>query len=1207
MVQKQFCFFSSLVFTIRKVLLLPLLLPLLLFAQCPTASFIIPDTVCPGEILTIINTSDSTATSFEWDFCGGDLINTPSIDSLTTITGALKPNAITTVYDGSNWFGFLSSRDNNKLFRLDFGNNLNNNPTLVPLGNPGGLLFGPKNIEIIKEDSIWYALVINVLNHKLIKLDFGNSLSNNSPAATDLTDLGGSLSVPRGMTLVQDNDSLIAIISSSGISKKITAVNFGYSINNSPDTVYNTIISDASTLMGLSVIKDCDKWYGIVLSFGNHKIYKLEFGETLFNKPTIVEITDSLLPINFTLPVNFPTEVHIVKDNGEFYAFVESRFNGLFRLDFGPTMANNKPKALDLNLSSDLNDIFGFNMAKQESEWLAFCIHATSHELFRLTFPDSCTANIATPTDSIPANIFYDQGGIYHISLLAYNDSGDVNSHIDSIFVLPAMKPDFVSDNQCEGEATLFYDSTTNVNINSWYWNFGDSIIAAIQNPTHQYGDTGVYDVKLVLQDVNGCFDSIIKPIRIYLKPFPDFTYPDSICSNDSIQFINSSTYNLDTIIAWHWEFGSGDTSALKDPVYLFDSAGTNIVILTVTGISGCDTSTSDTINVLGGPFVDFGYTNICIGDTVIFLDSTTGTGLFSWYWDFGDSFTSDSMNPVHYYDTTGDYFVTLAVRNAIGCKNTLTKQVKIAALPIANFYDTLPCSDVPVTFFDLSDTGDGNIVGWKWNFGDSDTSTLQNPSHTYAAGGDYVVTLIVTTNYSCMDTFSDSLSVLQSPVPDFTFVSKCISDTIFFFDSTDATLSAPIDSTGYFWDFGDTSVSYQKNPIHPFADTGIFYVTLTVRDDSGCSPSVTKPVLVYDKPKVDFGYSDTNCVNAPVQFFDSSIVIYDSIAGWQWDFAGLGSSTVQNPAFLFPNTFQFQVTLIAVSNRGCVDTSSKTILIHGIPDANFKFEPQYGAPPLDVNFTNLSSADVVCYLWDFGDNSSKDTSFSPSHQYTDTNTYNVILIACNIYGCTDTIIKEIKVMPPVLDAQVIWVCYTEDGDYLSIETRILNSGTRVINSLDLILEIGGSLVVKEKWTGTLKAGEVLYYNFAAQVLKSLTSELPYFCVIADNPNNETDEIPGNNRQCELCTLLVDDFTVLPLRPNPAKDQVKISFILPYKEDIIISLFDILGKEITNFIPENINKGYNELIIDVTYLVKGVYILHYDFDNKIFNQKLIRN
>ncbi|MCH8318786.1 MAG: PKD domain-containing protein, partial [Bacteroidetes bacterium] len=649
------------------------------------------------------------------------------------------------------------------------------------------------------------------------------------------------------------------------------------------------------------------------------------------------------------------------------------------------------------------------------------------------------------------------------------------------------------------------------------------------------------------------------------------------------------------------------DTSSLKDPVYLFDFGGTHIVTLTVTGISGCDTSTSDTINVLEGPAVDFGYTNVCIGDTVNFLDNTTGTGLISWYWDFGDSSTSDSIDPVHYYDSTGEYFVTLVVGNAIGCKNTMTKQVKIVDLPVANFTLNFSCSNILTPFYDISDSVEGTIVDWVWNFGDGDSLFLQNPSHTYASGGDYLVTLIVTTDYGCKDTLSDSLSVLQSPVPDFKFVSKCISEPIFFFDSTDATLSAPIDNTGYVWNFGDNSVSYQKNPIHPFADTGIFYVTLTVRDDSGCRPSVTKPVLVYDRPKVDFGYSDTNCVNAPVQFVDSSIVTYDSIINWNWEFGIGNTDTLQNPFYTFPNSGFFPVTLIAASNRGCVDTTSKILIIHGIPDADFSFSPEYGAPPLPVDFTNLSSADAVCYLWDFGDNSSKDTSFSPSHQYTDTNTYNVTLITCNIYGCTDTIIKEIKVMPPVLDAQVIYVCYTVEGDYLAVNTQVLNSGTRIINSLDMILEIGGSQLIKEKWTVTLKAGEIKNYNFAAQVKKSLISELPYFCVIVDNPNNETDEIPGNNRQCELCTLLVDDFTVLPLRPNPAKDQVKISFILPYKEDITISLFDILGKEITNFIPQNINKGYNELIIDVTYLVKGVYILHYDFDNKIFNQKLIKH
>ena len=1204
MVQKQFSFFFSLVFTIRKVLLLllPLPLPLLLFAQCPTASFIIPDTVCPGEILTIINTSDSSAASFEWDFCGGELKDTtPAVDYLKTLTPPSSlPLAMTLINEDSNWFGFVSNYGGGNLFRLDFGNSLNNIPSDTNLGNLGAFS-QPEDIRFIRQDSTWYALLVSRQNNLLLRLNFGNSLFN-TPTVDTVDALTGVLNEPRGIDIAVDNDSIIAVISNY-TNETITIVNFGSSITNDTPAIFDTIISDASELLDIALVNDCGNWYGILLSYTTPgKIFKLNFGNSLLNTPSINEIPSA------SSLITKPAGISIQRDLGEIFAFIQSSDGNLFRLDFGTDMITNNPDVVDLGKSTTTssNKVGIISMAKQGSEWHAFTIDWTTSELFKLTFDDSCSATTVASTDPTPVNISYDQSGLYYISLLAYNDSGDVSSYIDSVF-LPKLNPDFISNYQCKGEAAFFYDSSnpTGSNINSWYWDFGDTLSDTIQNPTHQYVDTGLYNVKLIIQDMHGCVDSIIKPVRIYNKPTPGFSYPDSICSNDSIQFVDTSSWYLDSIISWRWDFGTGDTSILKDPLYLFDSGGTHFVTLTVGGISGCDTSISDSIDVLEGPAVNFFYNTTCIGDSAYFSDSTTGSNLNSWYWDFGDSFTSDSIDPVHYYNSTGEYFVTLAVGNDNGCINSLTKQVNVVALPVANFTLNFSCSNILISFFDLSDTVEGTIVGWAWDFGNNDTSNLQNPFHTYTSGGDYLVTLIVTTNYGCKDTLSDSLSVLQSPVPDFTFISNCEGDPVQFFDQSADTFSASIN--GWEWNFGGGNVSYDTNAIYSFDTTGIYTVSLMVTDTLGCNPSISKQVLVYDKPKVDFGYPDILCINFPVKFFDSSFVTYDSIVNWNWEFGIGNTDTLQNPFYTFPNSGFFPVTLIATSNRGCVDTTSKTLIIYEIPDANFEFEPQYGTPPLDVNFTNQSSSDTVCYLWDFGDNSDPDTSFSPSHQYTDTNTYNITLIVCNIYGCSDTIIKEIKVMPPVLDAQVIWVCYTEEGDYLSIETRILNSGTRVINSLDLILEIGGSLVVKEKWTGTLKAGEVLYYNFAAQVLKSLTSELPYFCVIVDNPNNEADEIPGNNRQCELCTLLVDDFTVLPLRPNPANDEVKISFILPYKEEITISLFDILGKKITNFIPQNINKGYNELIIDVTYLVKGVYILRYDFDNKIFNQKLIRN
>jgi hypothetical protein len=89
-------------------------------AQCPQPAFTLPDTVCINEPFNIINNSTG-AVGYEWDFCSGDLAETPTVTELLTVPGASIPTNITIVFDGTHWFGFFFSRENNLLFRLDFG------------------------------------------------------------------------------------------------------------------------------------------------------------------------------------------------------------------------------------------------------------------------------------------------------------------------------------------------------------------------------------------------------------------------------------------------------------------------------------------------------------------------------------------------------------------------------------------------------------------------------------------------------------------------------------------------------------------------------------------------------------------------------------------------------------------------------------------------------------------------------------------------------------------------------------------------------------------------------------------------------------------------------------------------------------------------------------------------------------------------------
>ena len=153
---------------------------------------------------------------------------------------------------------------------------------------------------------------------------------------------------------------------------------------------------------------------------------------------------------------------------------------------------------------------------------------------------------------------------------------------------------------------------------------------------------------------------------------------------------------------------------------------------------------------------------------TVNFLDQSTGD-ITKWFWDFGDSSTSTEQNPSHEYDNSGTYTVKLTVTGSGGI-DTKTKVDYIVVeyeTPIANFIADNATGDAPLTV-NFTDESLGTIDTWEWDFGDnSDTSSEQDPSHTYNNPGKYTMSLIVTSlEGSDTETKTDYITV-NYPEPD--------------------------------------------------------------------------------------------------------------------------------------------------------------------------------------------------------------------------------------------------------------------------------------------------------------------------------------------------------------------------------------------------------------------------------------------------------
>jgi PKD repeat protein len=162
-------------------------------------------------------------------------------------------------------------------------------------------------------------------------------------------------------------------------------------------------------------------------------------------------------------------------------------------------------------------------------------------------------------------------------------------------------------------------------------------------------------------------------------------------------------------------------------------------------------------------PTADFTYTSTEL--TVDFTDSSTDSdgSVVGWDWDFGDGNTSTAQNPSHTYGADGTYTVSLTVTDDDGATDTTSQDVTVSSgstnnPPTADF--TYTTSDLTVDFTDSSTDSDGSVVGWDWDFGDGNTSTAQNPSHTYAADGAYTVSLTVTDDDGATDTTSQDVTV---------------------------------------------------------------------------------------------------------------------------------------------------------------------------------------------------------------------------------------------------------------------------------------------------------------------------------------------------------------------------------------------------------------------------------------------------------------
>ena len=158
-----------------------------------------------------------------------------------------------------------------------------------------------------------------------------------------------------------------------------------------------------------------------------------------------------------------------------------------------------------------------------------------------------------------------------------------------------------------------------------------------------------------------------------------------------------------------------------------------------------------------------------CDGYTQNFIDAGDLTNIQTFFWDFGDG---DSVtagpNVTHTYVDTGVYTLKLVVNRNMQCSDSTTALVKVFPGFRAGWIYSGQCTGVPVQFIDTTNTSFGFVTPWDWNFGDfsssSNSSTIANPTHTYATAGSYDVTLVVGNSKGCVKTVTKTITVIDHP-----------------------------------------------------------------------------------------------------------------------------------------------------------------------------------------------------------------------------------------------------------------------------------------------------------------------------------------------------------------------------------------------------------------------------------------------------------
>jgi len=313
-----------------------------------------------------------------------------------------------------------------------------------------------------------------------------------------------------------------------------------------------------------------------------------------------------------------------------------------------------------------------------------------------------------------------------------------------------------------------------------------------------------------------------------------------------------------------------------------------------------------------------------CDGYTLNFQNNSSSSDIQNYFWDFGvASVTNDTSNlgiTSYTYTDTGVYTVKLVVNKGLACTDSTTTQAKVFPGFFPDFSSSGICATKPSNFTDRTTATYGVVDSWKWDFGNTTTTTdissQQNPNYSYPAIGTYNVRLIASSSKGCLDTIVKPITIIDKPPLKVRFKDTLICNG-------DALQLEAIGNGIFSWTTAGPDVIINLNTATPTvtpAVTKYYYVML---DDNGCINNDSVRVRVVNFVTLQARSDTTICTTDNVQLN----AVSDGL-----QFSWSPPATINNPAIINPMARPTGTTTYTVTAKIGHCTATDNVIINTVP-----------------------------------------------------------------------------------------------------------------------------------------------------------------------------------------------------------------------------------------------------------------------------------